>query len=298
MPMAETPKIPRWPFFAADAVLIAAGGMIAMRAHAPIDGLSAVAVALCFSAGAAILAAPFLREHAGAVRLWEQAELIEAAQKLDRLADLARQVQGATAHWQSIHEAAGKVEAAARDAVAQAAAETAKMRDLLLKADGQEKNALRFELEKLRRSDAELLQVLVHILDHVHALNTAAARGAAPAVARQLGNFRAACLDTARRVGLAVQEAQPGEAFDSQVHQTVDGKEPPAGHVVAETIAAGYRYQSQGLRRILVATTHPDALAAGAVEATDGATTTFTVGIPPGGVGPVISRAVDPPSNP
>jgi molecular chaperone GrpE (heat shock protein) len=70
---------------------------------------------------------------------------------------------------------------------------------------------------------------------------------------QQLGQFRAACLDTVRRLGLVAHEARPGDEFDPRYHQTPDGKDPAPGAKIAGTIAAGYSYQSQPVRRILVA---------------------------------------------
>lgn len=271
----------RWPFYAADAALLLAGAGLAYRAHAPYDGVTTAAIALCVAAGAGLLALPFLREHAGAVKLWEQANLAEAAGQLSQVAEMARQVQAATAHWHSVQEAAGRAEAATRAAAAQVAAEVARFGEVLTRADQQEKHALRFELDKLRRAEAEMLQVLVHTLDHVHALHGAGVRSGQSQLLRQLANFRAACLDTVRRVGLVSFEAQPGEPFNPQAHQTMDGKEPPQGHVVTATVACGYSFQGQPVRRILVATAAPGE--AGPVAenpAQEAETTTFSLGAP------------------
>ena len=43
------------------------------------------------------------------------------------------------------------------------------------------------------------------------------------------------------------------KARDPQMHQTPDGQAPATGSVIAATIACGYTYQGQPLRRILVA---------------------------------------------
>ena len=82
-------------------------------------------------------------------------------------------------------------------------------------------------------------------------------RSGQPQLAQQLGQFRGACLDTVRRLGVVAHEARPGEDFDPKAHQTPDGQEPPAGAKVAGTLACGYTFQSQAVRRIMVAVAQP-----------------------------------------
>jgi molecular chaperone GrpE (heat shock protein) len=279
MQISEAPVTPKWPFIAADVLLVAGGCALGYFSHQPFDGLTGLALAGCFAAGGWILATPFLRDHAAAVKLFEQANLAAATEQLNELATMARQVEAATRHWQAVQESAARTESAAREVAAKAGTEVTRFAEILTRGDQQEKQALRFELDKLRRGEAEMLQVLVHMLDHVHALNAAGARSGQPQLTRQLANFRTACLDTARRVGLVAFEAQPGEAFNPQAHQTVDGQEPAPGHVVAATVACGYTFQGQGLRRILVATVAPGDLPAPPAPQ-EAATMTFSMSAP------------------
>ena len=116
-----------------------------------------------------------------------------------------------------------------------------------------EKAALRLEVEKLHRGEVEWLQVLVRILDHVFALNAAAARSGQPRLAEQITQFQNACRDAARRIGLMPFAAAPDEPFDAERHQAVDMEsEPPAEAVVAETVGAGFTFQGRLLRPALV----------------------------------------------
>jgi molecular chaperone GrpE (heat shock protein) len=116
-----------------------------------------------------------------------------------------------------------------------------------------EKAALRLEIEKFRRGEAEWLQVLVRVLDHVFVLHAAAARSGQPKLAEQIASFQNACRDAARRIGLVPFGSESGEPFNAERHQAVGGEEkPPAGAVVAETVGAGFTFQGRLLRPALV----------------------------------------------
>jgi hypothetical protein len=121
------------------------------------------------------------------------------------------------------------------------------------KANDSEKATLRLEVEKLRRGESQWLQVLVHLLDHVFALHQAGARSGQPNLQEQLGQFQDACRDIVRRVGLMPMEAAPDEPFDEERHQLLEGQSVTSEPRVAHTLATGYTYQGQMLRRTLVA---------------------------------------------
>jgi molecular chaperone GrpE (heat shock protein) len=257
MPIQDAPKIPKWPFFTADAALLLTAAAILFVSKFPITGLTAVAIACCCSAGAGILVFPFLREHSAAVKLWEQANLAEAAQQIDRLVSIANHIATAGDEWKAVQEAANKTNRVAGSLIDRISTESKAFADFLGRADAQEKQTMRFEMDKMRRAEAEMLQVLVHLLDHVYALYQGAQRSGQSQLVQQLAKFRAACLDTARRVGVVAYEAQQGDAFNPQSHQTVDGQEPKPDLVVVDTVACGYSFQGQPVRRILVAMGKP-----------------------------------------
>ena len=132
-------------------------------------------------------------------------------------------------------------------------AEQSSFRAFLEKAGDIERTHLRLEVEKLRRTEAEWLQVLVRILDHVYALYVAAVRSGQPGIIEQLGHFQAACRDTARRLGLVPVVAEPGTPFDPKVQQLADANTViPEPALVAETLATGYAFQGQMVRPVLV----------------------------------------------
>ena len=256
MAITSAPKIVKWPFFAADIVLIGVGGWLLLSLKWPPSPWLVLSIVTNFSVGAIIAILPFIKEHAAAVKLWEQVNLAEAAQQLDQLVTAANRVAATTREWENVQASAQKTQKAAAELAEQITAESKAFAEFLQRSELQEKQSLRFELEKARRHDAEMLQVMVHLLDHTYALRLAGARSGQPQLAQQLSQFRAACLDTARRVGLVAYEAEPGTPYDPQSHQTVDNTEPPTGSVVAETVASGYTFQGQPIRRILVAV-HP-----------------------------------------
>ena len=117
-----------------------------------------------------------------------------------------------------------------------------------------ERAHLRLELEKHRRMEGEWLEVLVFICDNVYAIHQAGLRSGQTAYAEQLSKFQHVIRDAVRRVGLTPHEAQAGELFDEQKHQPVDPAQPIApGTPIDETVATGFTFQGQGIRRIIVA---------------------------------------------
>ena len=135
------------------------------------------------------------------------------------------------------------------------------------KINDSEKAALRLEVEKLHRGEAEWLQMLVHVFDHVFVLHAAAASSGQPKLAGQITQFQNACRDTVRRIGLTPFAAEPGEPFDAARHQVAESKEkPPAGAVVAETIGSGYTFQGRLLRPAIVRLRQPESAGCTAPE--------------------------------
>jgi molecular chaperone GrpE (heat shock protein) len=173
------------------------------------------------------------------------------------LEKLAAQISSATNQWAGVQESvqgnSDKTVGATKEIADRMAEEIRLFSEFMTKMNDSEKTTLRLEVEKLRRGELEWLQVLVHILDHVFALHTAAMRSGDVKFAAPITTFQNACRDTARRLGLTPFAAEPNEPFDAERHQVAGSKEtPPAGAVVAETVGSGYTFQGRLLRPALV----------------------------------------------
>jgi molecular chaperone GrpE (heat shock protein) len=163
------------------------------------------------------------------------------------------QITNATSQWKSAHEQSTQTVQAAKHIAERMKAETQEFMAIFEKANETEKAHLRLEVEKSRRSETEWLQITVRILDHIFALNQAAARSGQPGLISQLNQFQHACRDAARRIGLTPFAAGKGDAFDAKLHQLAD---PQAAIQedgrIGETLATGYTFQGHLIRRAVV----------------------------------------------
>jgi len=253
MSAQQAPSPTRWPFIVADTALLAAAFWIVNHYPHPLP-----VTALALAVGCVVLAAwlavmPFRMHYQTLVRFAEAGELNDAVNQINQVEAVADQIQNATAQWQGVQEQSTRAVTAAREISERIEAEAKAFAGFMQNANDQEKATLRLEVEKLRRVEGHWLQVLVHLLDHVYALQQAGARSGQPNLEAQLGRFREACYDVVRRVGLLPFEAASGDGFDPEKHQVVDGKtEPEMGSLIGPTLAAGYSFQGQMVRRCLV----------------------------------------------
>ncbi len=208
-------------------------------------GLWAWAAYICIS--------PWLVEFKAQTRHLENETLGDAMQQIQQLQDIGAKVQTATSSWQSAHDTAARTVASARDIEEKIKADMKDFTEFAERVNNEEKNHLRLEVEKLRRTEGEWLQVTARMLDHTWALTVAAQRTGQANLVAQMNNFQAACRDAARRMGLIPFQPAIGELFDVRGHQTESSAgEVPAGSVVSEVLATGYTFQGQLLRRALV----------------------------------------------
>jgi len=253
--MAEptAPKINKWPFFVGDLLLLGGAFFVQAQSARPM-GLAQLALAIgCVAAGAILGVLPFVLEYQAAVRMCEAGALNDAVAQVRGINKLAEQISGATARWQNAQDAADKTANAAKEIAEKMAAEVKAFTEFMQRMNDGEKNTMRLEVEKLRRGEQEWLQVLVRVLDHVHALHTGAIRSGQPNLIEQLSLFQNACRDAARKVGLVPVTASPAEPFDPERHQVFEGDgKPNPGSLVGDTIATGYTFQGRMLRPVLV----------------------------------------------
>lgn len=248
----QSTKIPKWPFFLGDAIMLGLACFIYWENKLPLDRWNLVALGVCVALGALLGVLPFILEHRALTRSIETDSLGSAVDKIENLERVAAQISAATSQWESAHQQADKTAATANEIAERITGEAREFKEFMQKMNESEKATLRLEVDKLRRAEADWLQILVRILDHVHALQSAGERSGQPQLVAQLGQFANACRDTARRIGLVPFIAAPGEKFDAQRHKWADGETAADGAAIAETVATGISFQGQLVRPALV----------------------------------------------
>ncbi len=245
--------VPKWPFLAGDAALLAAGFLFIERATHPIGQWEIVTAAACVGLGAVLGALPYILDYYAVTKVIEAGALGAISDKIQDLEKLAAQISAATAEWLNVQTQAESIANGANAIAGRMADEVRQFSEFMQKMNDTEKAALRLEVEKLRRVEGEWMQALVRVLDHVFTLHAAAVRTGQPKLAEQIAHFQNACRDAARRVGLTPFEPAPDEPFDATRHEPMgDEIKPDAETVVGETAAPGYSFQGRLLRSALV----------------------------------------------
>jgi molecular chaperone GrpE (heat shock protein) len=264
-------KIPKWPFLLANAALIAVAAGVVWRAAHPITQTEMLIATASVALGALLGCLPFILEYRAAKALIEVNAVTTVAEQLHDLKKYSAQVSTATDQWARVQEitqgGAEKTIAAAKELTDRMVAEVREFNEFQAKMNDAEKGALRLEVEKLRRTEGEWLQVVARILDHVFALHNAAARSGQPELAENISNFQNACRDAARRVGVTPFAAAPDEKFDAQKFRVHGVENPPAEAVIAETLAPGLTFQGRLIRPALVRLQDPKETVAEKAEA-------------------------------
>ncbi|HUE36951.1 MAG TPA: hypothetical protein VMO20_06135, partial [Candidatus Acidoferrum sp.] len=196
------PKLPKWPFFLGNSVLLGLACFIFAQSSSPMSRSQMVLFLLAGVLGALLAVLPFLFEYWAAVKLVETSGLVSTVEQIRHLELLAVQIGAATAQWQLVQEYSASTVTAAREISDKMVAEAAAFTEFLKKTNDGEKSSLRLEVEKLRRIESDWLQVIVRLLDHTYALFKAAERSGQPGLIEQMGNFQNSCRDVTRRIGL------------------------------------------------------------------------------------------------
>ncbi len=245
----HAPRVAKWPFFVSSPILLALAWYTFHQAKRPMGSWEVIACVVCVGLACLLSIWPYILEYRTASKLVETGALTSVVSQVQNLQEVANRIAHATSQWQGVQESADKTARQAKDIAGNMASETKAFTEFLQQANDNEKATLRLEVEKLRRAEAEWLQTVVRILDHVFALNRAAAQSRQPNVIEQLRRFQAACHDAARRVGLMPFSPDPEEKFDGHRHQPV-GPLPGSADtaIVEETVANGYTYQGKLIR--------------------------------------------------
>jgi len=260
-------KVPKWPFLLGTALLLAVAGFLFWQSPRPIGRWEIVTAAACVALGAILGAMPFFFDYNAIIKVVDASAVGAIAEKIQNLERLVAQISSATNEWTNAQVQAEKTSIGSKEIADKMAAEVREFAGFMQKMNDSEKAALRLEVEKFRRGEAEWLQVLVRILDHTFALHAAAAHSGQPHLTEQLTQFQNACRDAARRIGLTPFAAAPDEPFNAERHQAMGVEtKPPAGAVVAETVGQGYTFQGRLLRPVLVRLRETNPPAAPAVK--------------------------------
>jgi molecular chaperone GrpE (heat shock protein) len=266
--MNEVPiwKIPKWPFLVTFALLIAVAAAVIYKAAHPISQAEMYISVGCVALGALLGCLPYILDYRAVCKLIEVNAVTTVVEQLQNLKTYSAQISAATDQWALVQETTkgntDKTVASAKEIAERMSEEIREFNEFQLKLNDTEKGALRLEIEKFRRTEGEWLQVVARILDHIFALHNAAARSGNTDLAEQIGSFQTACRDAARRVGVVLFSAAPAEKFDAQKHRAHGVETPPAGVLVAETLAPGMTFQGRLLRPVLVRLHDPNAPAA------------------------------------
>lgn len=248
-------QVPKWPFFLGDAAMLGIGYFIYYQTAGRLGHWEMVACTICVALGAGLAILPFVLDHRARVKQLDAVTLLSVTERIRNLETLTNQISTATNEWQNVQVQAEKISGSAKEVTERMAAEVREFSEFMQKAGDGEKATLRLEVEKLRRSEREWIQIVMHLLDHVNALHAGAVRSGQSRVIEQITQFRSACLDVARRIGLVAFAPSPGDAFDAQRHRHVEGGEAnPSGGSVDEVAAAGFTFQGQLVRPALVRT--------------------------------------------
>ncbi len=249
----QLPRITTWPFLLGDLLFVGIAAALVLNNAEPFGLWQSVVCIISIGAGAWLAVVPYLTEYRAAVKLAEATHLANTVDQVKGIEQASLQFASASSQLQSALDQSAKTVTAANAIADRMTAEVKAFTDFMAQANDREKATLKLEVEKLRRTEAEWLQVLARILDHTYALHHAAARSDQPAVAEQIGRFQLSCHDAARRVGFAAFAVKPGERFNPEAQQLVDPKVAvPEGALVAETLAPGFTFQGQLIRPALV----------------------------------------------
>jgi molecular chaperone GrpE (heat shock protein) len=246
------PRVPKWPFYLSDALLLGTAWFLVWQDTLPLGRGEILGALICVLLGALVSVLPFVLEYNTLARLTEADLLRSGLAQIKHAETVAQRIAEATDNWQAVHEQSGKTAATAREIADRMATEVREFTEFLKKTNDNEKSTLRLEIEKLRRGESEWVQIVVRMLDHVHALHAAGVRSGQARLIEQLTQCQNACRDTARRIGLVPFAAAPGEVFDAKRHQTPDGKAPETEAKIAETVATGFTFQGRFIRPALV----------------------------------------------
>jgi molecular chaperone GrpE (heat shock protein) len=274
--MTDRPKLAFWPFVLVDLIFLGLAYFIFTYAHRPLTAAEAAALIVCAAIGAWSFLTPFLRRNEAELKFAQSDRLADTVAQIKNLEAIAAQISGSSTFIKTALDESAQTVTKSQQIGEKMAAEGRAFAEFIQKANDTEKAYLRLEVEKLRRAEADWVQVLVHTLDQVFALHQAALRSSKPGVAEQIGTFQLVCRDIARRVGLSAVGLDGDGKFDEKLHQLAEGEPAPEPGAPIELLAPGYTYQGRMIRRALVRATAVEATSNSHVDSSDEAATIQT----------------------
>src|SRR5258708_22039285 len=154
------PKLSKWPFFLASALLLGAAVFVGSQTQRPIGVRELALVVSCVAAGVVLGIAPFFLQYSLHIKLLEVAALGSVVSQIKNLEAIAVQISGATGQWQTVQEHADKIASASRETQERMAAEAKAFAEFMQSANDNEKATLKLEVEKLRRAEQDWRQGL------------------------------------------------------------------------------------------------------------------------------------------
>ena len=109
------PKLPKWPFFLGDALMLGLAGYLCYQSKLPLDHFELTWLGVAVAVGAMLGILPFLSEHRALVKVAQSENLSSAMTQIQNLEQVATQISSATNHWQTSKDAADKTTQAAKE---------------------------------------------------------------------------------------------------------------------------------------------------------------------------------------
>ena len=234
--MSERPetRLARWPsilpFLIGAALLDYFAWWVVEKSDHPINIWMGVLALVAVGGAAWVSVIPFLTDAQNATRIDELDKLQSTANQIQNLEKVANQITIATAQWQNVQEHNAKAIESAKQVSDEMSQEAMRFAEFMKKASDSEKATLRLEVEKLKRSENDWLQVLVRVLDRV--TNKCKQLEALVARRQQAHSYSAETLldfepahfqQAAAPVALPVPADGAGEAPDAQAAATATG---------------------------------------------------------------------------
>src|ERR1043166_6401133 len=101
-----SPRLAKWPFFLANALLLALAWFIYHQSQLPMGRWEILGGIFCVAAGALFGLWPFVLEYQSASKLAEPGALAGVVSQIHNLEQLATQIGNATAQWPPVQESA------------------------------------------------------------------------------------------------------------------------------------------------------------------------------------------------